>query len=269
MIPSPFDPVAADYDTRFTDTRLGRLLRQAVWDVAGAHFRPGMRVLEIGCGTGEDAVWLAGRGVRVVATDASAAMVTAARAKAAQRGVAGLVEVRQMPGEDLVAADLGGPFDGLFSNFGVLNCVDSPSSLVRGLAAMLRPGGSVVVVVMGPLCPWEVVWQLAHGRPDRAFRRLRPGGVTATIGGLPLRVCYPSARSLIAAFCPAFRVRTQVGLGILLPPTEAAGLVDRWPGLFDRLARWERRIAGWAPLRSLGDHYVLVLERTTELPRVT
>ena len=43
-----------------------------------ARFSAGHRVLELNCGTGEDAVFLARRGVRVLATDLSGAMVEAA-----------------------------------------------------------------------------------------------------------------------------------------------------------------------------------------------
>lgn len=59
--------------------------RYAAADVAALHalllryLRPGSRVLEIGCGVGREAVFLAENGFSVVATDASAAMLAAAR----------------------------------------------------------------------------------------------------------------------------------------------------------------------------------------------
>ena len=88
-----FDALAADYDASFTATPLGTLLREAVWRRLDARFAPGDRVLELACGTGEDAVHLASRGVRVTAVDASAAMVEAARlAHEAMVGLAAEVE---------------------------------------------------------------------------------------------------------------------------------------------------------------------------------
>jgi SAM-dependent methyltransferase len=50
-----------------------------------AHLPPRGRVLEIGCGTGRDAAFLAAHGFRVVATDASAAMLDTFRASPARR----------------------------------------------------------------------------------------------------------------------------------------------------------------------------------------
>ncbi len=46
-------------------------------------------VLDVGCGTGENALFLAGRGARVVGVDASPSAVERAREKAAARGLPG------------------------------------------------------------------------------------------------------------------------------------------------------------------------------------
>ena len=74
----PFDAAAADYDASFSSSLLGGLMRRALWRRLDACFRSGDRVLELGCGTGEDAVHLARRGIEILAIDSSAAMVDAA-----------------------------------------------------------------------------------------------------------------------------------------------------------------------------------------------
>ena len=50
-------------------------MRSRIWERARWAFGAGDRVLDRGCGTGEDAIRLARDGVRVVATDASGDMV--------------------------------------------------------------------------------------------------------------------------------------------------------------------------------------------------
>src|SRR5688572_32498217 len=96
-----FDRMATDYDQSFTAGAIGRRMRAAVWRRLDAAFRPGERVLELNCGTGEDAVYLGSRGVRVLATDSSPEMIAITRVKVARAGLTGRVEVAQMPIEDL------------------------------------------------------------------------------------------------------------------------------------------------------------------------
>ena len=79
-----FERLAPRYDELWTDTAIGRAQRNAVWRVVDELFHAGDHVLDLGCGTGEDAAHLMARGVSVRAVDASPAMVAQARA----RGVA-------------------------------------------------------------------------------------------------------------------------------------------------------------------------------------
>lgn len=272
FIPAAFDGAAAGYDDAFTRRRLGRWLRAAVWEQLAA-FQPGETVLDLGCGTGEDAVWLARRGVRVVATDAAPAMLAVARQKAVAAGVADRVAFTPLdlaaplspspdallPGHWPLATD---HFVGVYSNFGALNCLADRRPLAAALAGWLRPGGRLVLVVMGPCCPWEVVWHLARGEVGTATRRWRGGGRARVGGGATTPVWYPSPRRLRAEFAPAFRARRMVGLGALLPPTHLGHLVERWPGFSGWLAGLERRLGHRFPLTWLNDHYLVVLERT-------
>src|ERR1700691_417338 len=78
-----FDAMAGTYDSQFTASRIGTMMRRAVWARCAARFAPGSRILEMNCGTGEDALWLAQRGVEVLATDVSPAMLQGAADKLA------------------------------------------------------------------------------------------------------------------------------------------------------------------------------------------
>jgi SAM-dependent methyltransferase len=101
-----FDELAAGYDEGFTATAIGTLMREAVWRRLDACFAAGDRVLELNCGTGDDAVHLARRGVRVLATDASAAMLALARTKVESAGLGGSVELRRLAIEELAQLQL-------------------------------------------------------------------------------------------------------------------------------------------------------------------
>lgn len=260
--PQAFDGVAAGYDAAFTELPLGRWLRGMVWERLDRAFEPGQRVLELGCGTGEDAVHMARRGINVTATDVSPGMLEVTRRKAGSAGLADRVMVAPLDLADFATWTAGNAdtFDGIVSNFGPLNCVEDRDALIGQLAGLLQPGGRVVVVVMGPLCPWEIGWHLLHAEPRSAIRRFR-SGATATVGEGTLRVWYPSARRLEREFSPYFRTLEVAGIGMLLPPSGLAPLADRAPRLFGKLASIDRRAAGTTLWRWLNDHYLMMLER--------
>ena len=257
---SPFDALADDYDSSFTRSTIGQHLRSAVWRRLDASFEPGDRVLELNCGTGEDALRLARRGVRVLATDNSPRMLAATLAKVELAGLARAVDVAALAIEDLALGRVpqAGPFDGVVSNFGGLNCVGDLSGVARGLASIVRPGGRALLCVMGPIVPWEWGWYLAHGQPGKAFRRVRPGG--AEWQGLAVR--YPTVGAVRRAFSPYFVQRRAAGIGALIPPPYAAAWAARHPRLLAALDRWERRIETVPPLPWLADHFLIELERS-------
>ena len=257
---SAFDELAENYDASFTHSFLGTVLREAVWRRLDALLAAGDRVLELGCGTGEDAVHLAGQGASVLATDASGLMVEAARRKAEASGLSNRIEVRQMTIEEVGfdgAEGHGRLFDGALSNFGGLNCVADLGESARGLAVRLKPGAWTVLCLMGPLVPWEWGWFLAQGQPRKAFRRLRRNGTTWR----DLTVRYPSIGAVRRTFAPLFHFRRASALGTILPPTYAHEWATRHQWLIQFLNGLERRIETWPPVIWFGDHYVIELER--------
>jgi len=258
-----FDRVAAGYDSTFTHTSFGRLVRRRVWHLLTPRLRPGQRVLELACGTGEDALWLARQGVQVLATDGAAEMVRLARQKARQAELEERVQVHHCSLQQLAA---GLPpwaieLDGVFSNFGGLNTIKEWRPLAQALAGQVQPDGWALLVVMGPVCPWEIGWHLLHGQIRRAGRRLRQPA-QARVGGQTIPVWYPSPRQLAQAFTPWFCAEQTWSLGLWLPPTYLGHLIAGRPRLAATLNRIEQATApftgGW------GDHYVLLLRRTEE-----
>src|SRR5580658_4186973 len=77
-----FDSVAADYDGPRGNNPSIQDMRQEMWRWLDATFAPGSRLLDLGCGTGLDAVRMAQRGHDVTATDWSPQMVQRTRERA-------------------------------------------------------------------------------------------------------------------------------------------------------------------------------------------
>lgn len=256
-----FDRIAASYDDGFTSTELGRRLRRRVWNRLLASFSTGDRILELNCGTGEDACFLSNRGIEVIATDGSQRMLEQARAKAQELdGASPPIEFRQLALENGVMPFETARFDGVFSNFGGLNCVKELSPLASSLARVTRPGAALILVVMGPLCLWDIAYHLFKGNLDGAFRRLRHSA-TARVGGAKFHVSYPRPGDVARKLSPWFRRQRLTGLGVALPPSLLAAAFARHSTTSHVLDGLETGLAPLWPFRYLGDHYILEMRR--------
>jgi ubiquinone/menaquinone biosynthesis C-methylase UbiE len=266
--PAPFDAVATAYDAIFTSSWIGRAQRAVVWNELKKAFCSGDRVLEIGCGTGVDACFLAERGVRVMASDSSRLMIETATRRIERLGLGERVQPVLLRAEDIGTLPSERLLDGAFSNFGALNCVADLRLMARELAAMLKPGANVVLCWMGPSCAWEMIWYLASANRKKAFRRLRRGGVTSSIAeGPSFIVRYPSIRMLTGAFAPEFSLQSIRGVGVCVPPSYAEAWAARHPLLF-KLCEYSDRLVGKCPgIRALGDHVLVRLQRRATAPQ--
>jgi len=259
---APFDLIADRYDESFTSSLIGEAQRAAVWRTLAKTFRPGNHILEIGCGTGVDACFLAERGIRVAACDSSPQMIDVAMRKIQERGLAQLVRPFVMRAEDIAALPADELFDGVFSNFGVLNCVEDLKRVASGLARLLKPGAAAVLCWMGPGCVWEIGWYLAQGKRDEAFRRFHSDGVSARVAdGAFVRVRYPSVRILSRAFAPEFRLKSVQGIGVAVPPSYLEPWARRHPRLLQLCRQFDACLGCCPGIRSLGDHVLVQLQR--------
>jgi SAM-dependent methyltransferase len=195
---SPFDVLAGSYAATWSDTPEGRGQRGEVWRVADRLFHGGDRILDLGCGTGDDALHFGDRGVEVHAIDSSRKMVEAARA----RGVN--AHWRWM--EDL--ATVQGRFDGAVSNFGALNCVADLVAVSRQLGRLIRPNGYVALCVMGRFSWRETARYLLEGNFAKATRRWP--GKTMWRGTL---ITYWTGREVRRSFDPHFEFVQRVSIG--------------------------------------------------------
>lgn len=258
-----FDAVAARFDTRFGDWRSVAAQRNQVRVQLERAFPPGARLLEIGGGTGEDAHWLAARGREVLLTDGAPSMVRIAREKLRpQRGPDPRVFSAEGIGHLAAERELEGlpPFDGAFSNFAALNCVDNLDAFAAGLARLLRPGAPALLVLFGTLCPGELVVQLARGDARAAVRRRERGRVAARLGGRDFTVRYHTSAEVQRAMAPWFELRRRVGIGVFVPPSAAEPWISGHPAMVRMLEAIDR-VASRA-LAPLGDHVLYWLERT-------
>ncbi len=113
--------------------------------VDGAALRPGERVLDLGCGTGNVALLAAAAGARVTAVDPSPRLLDVTRA-AAQRGS---LDVACEVGEAAAVPSPDASFDCLLSNFGVIFAPD-PEAAAAEITRVLRADGRALFTAWLP-----------------------------------------------------------------------------------------------------------------------
>jgi SAM-dependent methyltransferase len=197
------------------------LFRHVLQERMRARFRPGIRVLNLGCGAGEDALWLASIGTSVLGLDPSLGRVQQARRAAAAAGTGSRVRFEVRRAHELRLED--GTFDAAFVAPGALDGTEL-GALRQPLAAVLRAGAPVLVSVPAPR---PAVARL--GARQRAQETL----------GLE------------------FTWRRGFGLGIVLARDTSEAWAAARPQAFAVLAMLERAARDAAFLRDLGDHLVL------------
>jgi SAM-dependent methyltransferase len=108
--------------------------------------------LDLGCGQGDDAIWMATRGWTVTAVDISAAALERAAARAAESGVADRVSVEQ---HDLAQTFPAGEFDLVSAQY-LQSPIEFPRERVlRRGAGAVAPAGLLLVVTHGSVMPWS------------------------------------------------------------------------------------------------------------------
>jgi SAM-dependent methyltransferase len=258
-----FDGVAAGYYRSNEENLTLREMRVRVRRTLDAFAPAGSHVLDLGCGPGADAAWLAQRGDRVTAIDWSPAMVEEARRRVAEAGVAGQVDVLHVGIHEIDRLPVGHvPFDAAISNFGPLNCVTDLPAAARLIADRLKPGGVLVASVIGRVCPWEIALYAARGNVRRAAIRFRRGLVPVPLDGRTVWTRYFTPHEFEAIFAEAGMTRVSLrALGLFVPPPYLDAFADRHPAFVAALQRVEDRCAGWPLLRAWGDHFLIVLRK--------
>ena len=233
-----FDAAAPGYD-EVAESALGRALRQRVSHVVGRFVHAGSAVLDLGAGTGLDALAYVEGGASVTAVEQSSAMAAIARTRLIDRAVvinADVLDVELPPAA----------YDLVVSNFGMLNCLPSLSDFGERVAKWCRRDATLVLVVMGRWVPWELAGGIRHLDRSRITRRFG-----ADVNGV--RYWTPSD---VAAALPGFERVAVESLGLVLPTYQQRGAVETRPRLLTRLARLDRRLARIGGRFGAGDHWV-------------
>ncbi len=169
-------------------------------------------------------------------------MLAETRRKVDAAGVAAMVTVQPLDFSEVTHWTLGAQtFDGVYSNYGALNCIGSWRNLGTALAQAVRPGGMAGLCLIGRWCPWEIGWHGLHGHWRTALRRL-PGKAIAHLDGNTFPVYYPTVGQLARDLGESWQRQDVSGVGVWLPPSDLYNAVGRRPRWHVGCCAWKKRL---------------------------
>jgi ubiquinone/menaquinone biosynthesis C-methylase UbiE len=255
-----FDNAASKYDATFTHTVIGSMQRALVYEQLAVHLKasPPKKILEINCGTGEDAIWLGKQHFEVIATDISEKMIEVAQSKTS------LEKLR------FVQSDMNGihkefspnSFELILSNFGGLNCL-APVELAtffENIASVLKPNGKMILVIMPKNTIWEQSYFLLKMEFKKIFRR-KGAFAMANVDGEKVKTYYYNPKDIVNLANTKFAVREWKPIGFFIPPSYLETFFKNKPKLISFLNVLEQNVKNASWLAKYADHYLIVLQK--------
>lgn len=260
-----FDVLAPAYDNHFVDSLTGHAQRQVSrkWLQPLLTGRAGMHILEINCGTGADAWWMAGLGHHVTATDASPQMIAQASQKAAATCNYPQPTFITCAFNKLHTTFQQQQFDCIVSNFAGLNCA-SPGELqvlAQQFNQLLRPGGFVAVVLFGKYCLWEMAYYLLKANVKQAFRRFTNKQVLVSLTPTVQQPVYYYSSTTFARLMQPLQLVQKKPVGLFIPPSFLEGYMQQHTRFFNRLVQLEEKLNGASFTSALADHSFFVFKK--------
>ena len=218
-------------------------------------------MLELNCGTGEDAFYFARLGFSVHATDMSAGMLDElVKKKTAFPGNSN-ISVEQCSFTKLADLNNKGPFDYVYSNFGGLNCTGDLNKVLADLTPLVKSGGFLTLVIISKFCLWESLL-VFKAKFRTAFRRFFSGdGRQARVEGKNFKCWYYRPSFIVNVLKSNFNAVSLEGLCTIVPPSYIEGFAKNHPFAFDYLCRQENKRKSAYPWKYIGDYFIITLQK--------
>jgi ubiquinone/menaquinone biosynthesis C-methylase UbiE len=218
-------------------------------------------ILELNSGTGEDATWLAQQGHTVHATDIAAGMQEVLKNKTAALNLREKITTEIISFTQLEELKQRKEYDMIFSNFAGLNCTGELDKVLHSFSSLLKPGGTVTLVILPKFCVWEFLL-LFKGKFKTAFRRFfSKNGVTAHVEGTYFKCWYYNPSYIIKHLNDQFDLLGVEGLCTLVPPSYMEGFAEKYPKTYAFLRSKEGKWKSKWPWKNVGDYYIISLRK--------
>ncbi len=261
-ISEAFDRVAPIIDSVTARNPINAWMHHSNMNLLRSTFSSGDFLIELGCGTGTDAIELAKHGCRIFGFDISEGMVARAQEKVRAMGLGERVIIVVGRSADLPQVMLRSPwasFDGGFANFS-LTYEEDLARIAQALAAVLKPGAFFICTLQNRIVLSEVMIYGSQLRfSDFLWRLSTP--LFKDVYGHEVEIHPRSPRQVREAFGQYFRLRSLIGLPTFLPPVYLHSQYARL-GAAKRELEWlDSRLAARFPWNRLGEHTLFKFQR--------
>ncbi len=223
--------------------------------------KPDSNILELNAGTGEDAIYFAQKNHHVHATDISEGMQAELKKKRDSEGLTRSISTEICSFTELENLQNSGPYDFIFSNFAGLNCTGELDKVLLSFNKLLKPGGTVTLVIMPGFCLWETLLAL-KGNFKTAFRRFNSkNGVRAHIEGVYFTCWYYKPSYIKEILKNDFELMSVEGLCSIVPPSYMENFPKKHPKFFKWLCSEEQRYKSMFPWKNIGDYFIISLQK--------
>lgn len=251
-----FDHAAQTYDIHFTYSEIGKFQRNSVYENLQKHLKNIKKILEINCGTGEDAFWLAKQNFNVTATDISEKMIEIAQSKSKLENLNfKVLDINRLAEETE-------KFDFLFSNFGGLNCLTKTELglFFNTVTEILSEKGKMSLVIMPKNTLWEQFYFLIKLDFKNSFRRKKNFAI-ANVDGEKVTTYYYNPKDIVLLSHVNFEILEVKPIGFFIPPSYLEPFFKNKKILLKGFNFLENRIKNMSFLSKYADHYIITLQK--------
>lgn len=249
------------FDQLYNDDLIIQYKRKRVREHILKYAESECNMLELNCGSGEDAIFFAKKGFTVHATDVSTGMLEVLKQKIYSTGYNDKISFEECSFTELECLQVKQSFDYVYSNFGGLNCTTELEKVLSSLNAVVSPGGTVTLVIISKFCLWETL-MLFKGKFKTAFRRFfSDKGRKAHVEGNFFKCWYYSPSFIKKHLQTDFDLLRIEGLCTIVPPSYIENFGEKYPGVFSFLKKKEGQLKAKWPWNRIGDYFIISLRK--------